>query len=68
MLGYVKGSLKSWSNCYRISYICIFDDHCRHNGIGTMLMKKIIKEAKVRRAKMAVLETQTCNENVVAFY
>ena len=40
----------------------------RHSGIGTALMAVMLKEAKDSGARMAVLETQTCNENAIAFY
>ena len=31
-------------------------------------MNTILKEAKAAGARMIVLETQTCNENAIAFY
>lgn len=31
-------------------------------------MDKILKEAEVSKARMVVLETQTCNESAIAFY
>ena len=37
-------------------------------GIGTVLMNTILQEAKESGARMVVLETQTCNENAIAFY
>ena len=33
-----------------------------------MLMQIILSEALKSGARMAVLETQTCNENAIAFY
>lgn len=68
MLGYVEGTLEKWNNRYRISNICIFDDTKRHRGIGTSLMNTILHEAKKSKARMVVLETQSCNENAIAFY
>ena len=68
LLGYVEGTLEKWNNRYRISNICVFDDTRRHNGVGTALMNTILKEAKESGARMVVLETQTCNENAIAFY
>jgi len=68
LLGYVEGSLEKWNNRYRISNICVFDSARRHCGIGTALMDTILKEAKGSGARMVVLETQTCNENAIAFY
>ena len=68
LLGYVEGSLEKWNNRYRISNICVFDGSKRHKGIGTMLMEFILEEANKSGARMVVLETQTCNENAIAFY
>ena len=68
LLGYVEGSLEKWNNRYRISNICVFDETKRHSGIGTLLMNTILIEAKESGARMVVLETQTCNENAIAFY
>ena len=31
-------------------------------------MKNILREAELSCARMTVLETQTCNENAIAFY
>ena len=67
-LGYVEGFLEKWNNRYRISNICIFDNANRCHGIGTLLMETILKEANASAARMVVLETQTCNENAIAFY
>lgn len=68
LVGYVEGTLEKWNNRYRISNICIFDYSKRHNGIGSLLMERILLEAKESGARMVVLETQTCNENAIAFY
>ena len=68
LLGYVEGTLENWNNRYRISNICVFDNCDRHKGIGTLLMNFILKEAIKSGARMVVLETQTCNENAIAFY
>ena len=40
----------------------------RGRGIGGALMAAILKEADRSGARMAVLETQTCNEKAIAFY
>ena len=68
LLGYVEGTMEKWNNRYRISNICVFDHTRRHSGIGTVLMNTILQEAKESGARMVVLETQTCNENAIAFY
>ena len=68
LLGFVEGALESWNNRYRISNICVCDTEQRHHGIGTVLMNQILQDAKESGARMVVLETQTCNENAIAFY
>ena len=68
LLGYVEGFLEKWNNRYRISNICVFDEARRRSGIGTLLMDRILTEAAASGARMAVLETQTCNEKAIAFY
>ena len=68
LIGIVEGTPEAWNNCYRISNICIFDNTRRHCGIGAKLMDTIFDEAKKSGARMVVLETQTCNENAIAFY
>lgn len=68
LIGIVEGTPEAWNNRYRISNICIFDDTRRHCGIGAKLMDTILDEAKKSGARMVVLETQTCNENAIAFY
>lgn len=68
LLGFVEGNLEEWNNRYRISNICIFDELMRNKGIGTLLMNTILNQAKLLGARMAILETQTCNENAISFY
>lgn len=68
MLGFVEGALENWNNRFRISNICIFDNSVRNRGIGTALLNTILAEARKTGARMAVLETQSCNENAIAFY
>ncbi len=68
LLGYAEGAPEKWNNRFRISNICVFDSAERHRGIGTALMNTILAEAVKADARMAVLETQSCNENAIAFY
>ena len=68
LLGYVEGSHEKWNNRFRISNICVFDGKVRNRGIGTLLMETITEAAKSCGARMIVLETQSCNENAIAFY
>ena len=46
----------------------MFDELRRGEGIGNALIETIIETAKSSGARMAVLETQTCNERAIAFY
>ena len=68
LLGYVEGAPEGWNNRYRISNICIFEENARGKGLGTLLMQAIQRAAEAAGARMIVLETQTCNENAIAFY
>ena len=68
MAGYVEGTPETWNNRYRISNLFVSDAGERRKGIGTKLMETILREARERGARMAVLETQTCNERAIAFY
>ena len=68
LIGFVEGSMETWNNRFRISNICIFDTSSRQKGIGTLLMQAITKVAEASRARMIVLETQSCNVNAIGFY
>ena len=68
LLGFVEGAPERWNRRFRLSNICIFDNTARHQGLGTCLMETITAAARATGARMLVLETQTCNENAIAFY
>ncbi len=68
LIGYVEGSIESWNNRFRISNICIFDKTKRNLGIGTKLINIMLEVANSFKARMVVLETQSCNEPAIAFY
>ena len=68
LIGYVEGTPETWNNRFRISNICVFDNSKRRSGVGARLMEAILKAAESSGARMVVLETQTCNENAIAFY
>lgn len=63
-----EGAPETWNSRFRISNICVFYTAARHRGIGTALLSAILTEAEKAGARMAVLETQSCNENAIAFY
>ena len=68
LTGFAEGSMESRNNRFRISNICVFDGENRGKGIGRALMEAIIKEAEAAGARMAVPETQSCNEGAIAFH
>lgn len=68
LLGFVEGSPEGWNGRYRISNICVFDGSARGKGIGAQLLAAITEAAEASDARMLVLETQSCNENAIAFY
>jgi len=68
MLGFIEGFLEKWNNRYRIGNICVFDAADRGAGAGTLLMNAALTAAKACGARMAVVETQSCNEKAIAFY
>ena len=60
--------MEGWNNRFRISNICVLDFSERSRGVGTALMKTIERAAEDAGARMLILETQSCNENAIAFY
>ena len=68
LIGYVEGSMEGWNNRFRLSNICVLDFSERSRGVGTALMKPIERAAEDAGARMLILETQSCNENAIAFY
>ena len=68
LIGFAEGSPEGWNNRFRISNICVFDASARGKGVGTRLMEIMQKAAEKTGARMMILETQSCNENAIAFY
>ena len=46
----------------------MFENAKRGSGVGTALLDAIQAAAVPTGARMIVLETQSCNENAIAFY
>lgn len=46
----------------------MFENSKRGSGVGTALLDAIQEAAAASGARMIVLETQSCNENAIAFY
>ena len=68
LIGFVEGTIEEWNNRYRITNICIFDEADRRKGIGSAMMREILKKAEESGTRMVVLETQTCNTVAISFY
>ena len=68
LVGYIEGSPETWNNRFRISNICIFDDSRRGKGLGARLLAPMLDAARASGARILILETQSCNENAIAFY
>lgn len=68
LLGFAEGSHEQWNNRWRISNLCVFDEKDRRRGVGGALMNAMLDIAGSAHARMAVLETQTCNERAIRFY
>ncbi len=68
LIGIAEGAPESWNRRFRISNLCVFEDADRGRGVGRALMDAILSEARRNDARMAVLETQSCNEKAIAFY
>lgn len=67
-VGFSEGFLEKWNNRWRISNICVFGEADRRRGTGTALMAAMLREAEERKARMAVLETQSFNWKAISFY
>ena len=68
LAGFAEGFPEKWNNRFRISNICVFYGGERRRGVGRALMNALLGEARAASARMAVLETQSCNESAIAFY
>ena len=68
LIGIAEGAPENWNRRYRSSNLCVFEAADRGRGVGRALMEAILAEARRGGARMAVLETQSCNEKAIAFY
>ncbi len=66
-MGFTECFMEKWNNRLRITNLLVFEKF-RGNGIGTALIEKDIEIGIQSGARMAVLETQTCNPRAVEFY
>jgi len=67
LVAVIETAVEEWSNRLRVTNLWIDKDYHR-KGIGTVLMDIAVKRAKDEKRRAIILETQTCNENAIAFY
>ena len=67
VLGYLELSHEQWNNRMRIANIAVEEGY-RGNGIGKALMEKAYSVASEEKARMLILETQSCNHKAISFY
>ena len=67
LLAFVEVSDEDWNNRLRIANLWVAEDH-RYQGIGKLLMAKVLELAKAGGKRAIVLETQSCNEPAIRFY
>ena len=63
----IETAVEGWSNKLRIPALWI-DDAYHRQGIGAALINFAIQRAKDENRRMIIVETQSCNENAIAFY
>jgi ribosomal protein S18 acetylase RimI-like enzyme len=63
----VETAVEEWNNRLRVTELWI-DDKYRRQGIGTALMDIAVNCARDEKRRAIILETQSCNENAIAFY
>jgi len=66
-VGWIELGYEKWNNRMRV-WEFLVKEKFRRKGIGMQLMKKAVKVAKERGARMLVLETQTCLVPAINFY
>lgn len=66
-VGWIELGYDKWNNRMRVWELLV-EEGFRRRGIGTLLMKHVVKVARERGARMLVLETQTNNTGTIDFY
>ena len=67
LIAAVETAVEEWSNRLRVTELWI-DDAYRRQGVGTALMDIAVKRARDEKRRAVMLETQSRNENALAFY
>lgn len=66
-VGWIELGHERWNNRMRVWEFLVKEKY-RGMGIGNLLMDRAILFARRKRARMLVLETQSCNVPAIAFY
>ena len=66
-VGWIELGYEKWNNRVRVWEFLVKEEF-RRSGIGSLLMDSTIKAAKVKGARMLVLETQSCSVPAINFY
>jgi len=66
-VGWIELGFQKWNNRMRVWELLV-EEGFRRNGIGTALMNRAIEVARQKRARMLVLETQSCDVAAIKFY
>ncbi|AYZ13318.1 GNAT family N-acetyltransferase [Chryseobacterium arthrosphaerae] len=67
LAGWIICEHRTWNNSFYIENILIDEKH-RRQGIGIMLIKNAIKEARKLNCRVIELETQNTNYPAIKFY
>ncbi|MCW1961009.1 GNAT family N-acetyltransferase [Chryseobacterium viscerum] len=67
LAGWIICEQRSWNNSFYIENILIDEKH-RRQGIGIVLIKSAIKEARKLNCRVIELETQNTNYPAIQFY
>jgi ribosomal protein S18 acetylase RimI-like enzyme len=67
LVAVIETAVEEWSNRLRVTELWIHDDY-RRQGIGTALMDLALNRARAEKRRVVMLETQSRNENAIAFY
>lgn len=66
-VGWMELGFHKWNNRMRIWELLV-EEGFRRKGIGSLLVDHAIRLSKERRARMLVVETQSCNVPAINFY
>jgi ribosomal protein S18 acetylase RimI-like enzyme len=67
LIAAIETAVEEWSNRLCVTELWI-DGAYRRQGIGTALMDRAVKRVRDEKRRALMLETQSCNENAIAFY